>query len=64
MTETDSCSGYLRMSGAEEGFGHLDFGSSILFRVSNFVLLIYRVKRERLQHLYGVHPHRSGPSVP
>ncbi len=30
MTETGSRSGPLRMSGAETGFGHLDFGPSIL----------------------------------
>ena len=69
MTETDSCSGYLRMSGAETGFGHFDFSASILpfgtaqggepaepFRVSNFVLRIYRAKVERFQHPYGVLP--------
>ncbi len=48
------------MSGAETGFGHLDFGPSILFRVSNFVLRIYRVKGERLQHPYGVLPQSRG----
>ncbi len=60
MTETESRSGHLRMSGAETGFGHLDFGPSILFRVSNFVLRIYRPKGERLQHPYGVLTQRPG----
>ena len=30
MTEMDSCSGHLRTSGSETGFGHLGFGPSIL----------------------------------
>ncbi len=87
MTETGSRSGPLRMGGAQTGFGHLDFGPSILpfdlaqggesfdsaqdrelverlvepFRVSNFVLRIYRAEWERLQHRYGVLSQRPGP---
>ena len=90
MTETGSRSGPLRMSGAQTGFGHLDFGPSILpfdlaqggesfdsaqdrelverlvepFRVSNFVLRIYRAKVERFQQPYGVLPQGSGPRDP
>ena len=62
MTETNSRKGHLRISGAGTGFGHLDLGPSILFRVSNFVLRIYRAKGERLP--YGVLPQRPCPQGP
>ena len=38
------------------GLGHLDFGHSILFRVSDFVLRICNIKAERPTHTCGVLP--------
>jgi hypothetical protein len=44
------------MSAAQRSLGHLDFGHSILFRISYFVLRILGFMEKRPTHSYGVLP--------
>ena len=59
MTETTLPMVLVVLKDALNGLSHLDFGHSILFRVSDFVLRIYYIKAETpYASLYGVPPER------